>query len=180
MDTQASTGKPAKVCPHCRQEVDPKASRCPHCQGKIYQWTGTRKFIAGSVAFLAIMAFIGTITGGGEKSPPTTQAVTQSLSPGQMAYLRLPDNTDPAQAICLAPNIAVYTEYTNALLKKNYEAIVGLADKGLFCVHNGSQVSVTESNSVYTKVRVVKGVADVDKDKVGESGWSVTEWVSAQ
>lgn len=45
-----------KLCPHCKLEVDPKASRCPHCQGKIYIWTLGRKLM-----FLLIILFASSI-----------------------------------------------------------------------------------------------------------------------
>lgn len=44
-----------KKCPHCKKEVDAKASRCPHCQGKIYVWTITRKIILVGIFLIIIL-----------------------------------------------------------------------------------------------------------------------------
>ncbi len=44
-----------KKCPHCKLEVDPKASRCPHCHGKIYVWTLGRKIVLVAIPLFVIM-----------------------------------------------------------------------------------------------------------------------------
>lgn len=113
-------------------------------------------------------------------APPAPAAPSQARTLGQEAFLRLPDNNDATQLICLAPTEAVYQEYFKALSAQDYQGIVGLADEGLFCVHNGSEVKVIDTSFGYTKVRVVKGVAKIDDDKVGEAGWSASEWVLTQ
>lgn len=115
-------------------------------------------------------------------SPNPTPASEQSRPKeartlGQDAYLRLPSNDDPTQLVCLAPTQAVYDEYNKALMAKDYQGILDLQNRGLFCVHNGSEVKVIDTGVGYTKARVVKGVADVDSDKVGQAGWSASEWV---
>ncbi len=46
----------AGKCPHCKMDVDPKATKCPHCQGKIYKWTLSKKLIAGGILLIAIIA----------------------------------------------------------------------------------------------------------------------------
>lgn len=62
-----------KLCPHCKSEVDPKASRCPHCQGSIYQWTFTKKFIAGGIGLIILFMVIGSLS-----SSPSTPATTSN------------------------------------------------------------------------------------------------------
>lgn len=62
------------ICPHCKQEVDSKASRCPHCQGKI-SWfsklsTG-KKVLVGFLLFMGFTFFIGLFET--EPTPVTTQ-----------------------------------------------------------------------------------------------------------
>lgn len=56
-----------KLCPHCKKEVDIKASRCPHCQGKIYVWTTGRKLLM----FLLVPLFIAVVVGMASDSTPT-------------------------------------------------------------------------------------------------------------
>lgn len=67
------TKNPTKKCPHCKSEVDPKASRCPHCQGAIYQWTFTRKFIAGGIGLIVLFMVIGSLS-----PSPSTPATTST------------------------------------------------------------------------------------------------------
>jgi hypothetical protein len=140
----------------------------------------TKKFYQKGwfAAVLILVCVILAFTIGSSDTPaPTASGPSEARTLGQDAYLRLPGNDDPTQALCLAPTKDVYDEYTTALLAKDYQGILDLADKGLFCVHNGSQVKVIGTGVGYTKVRVVQGVAEVDSDKVGEAGWSSSEWV---
>ncbi|MDB5189938.1 MAG: hypothetical protein JWN49_264 [Parcubacteria group bacterium] len=180
IETPTSSNKKTKLCPHCKQEVNPRATRCPHCAGKLWVWSTTNKFIYGGIGLILLFWLIGTF-GDYFASPSASSVPIKNpivLTVGQAASLHLPGNDDPTQAICLAPNLALYREYSNALDRRDFGAILPLADKGLFCVHNGSKVKVLETNSVYSRVQVVSGVAEIDKDKIGESGWSVTEWLS--
>lgn len=64
-----------KKCPHCFKEVDPKASRCPHCQGKIYQWTFTKKFIAVGIGLVVLFMIIGS-----SSSPSTSTTTTNNTN----------------------------------------------------------------------------------------------------
>ncbi|MCX6717541.1 MAG: hypothetical protein NTU76_02605 [Candidatus Taylorbacteria bacterium] len=48
------------ICPHCRKEVDSKATRCPHCHGKIYIWTTGRKVLVGFIIFTVIVLVISS------------------------------------------------------------------------------------------------------------------------
>jgi hypothetical protein len=41
------------VCPHCKEPVNPKATRCPHCQGKIRRGIG-----AGGVLVILIVGWV--------------------------------------------------------------------------------------------------------------------------
>ncbi|MFA5841117.1 MAG: hypothetical protein WC847_02515 [Candidatus Paceibacterota bacterium] len=59
-----------KLCPHCKQEVDIKASRCPHCQGKIYVWTWSKKLIAGFIVFIFLSVIFSS--GSSRSSTPVT------------------------------------------------------------------------------------------------------------
>ena len=115
-----------------------------------------------------------TATASDTQSAPTPK---EARTLGQDAYLRLPNNSDPKQVLCLAPTKDVYDEYTKALMAQDYQGILDLSAQGLFCVHNGSEVKVIDTSVVLTRVRVVKGASDVDSDKVGQAGWSASEWV---
>ncbi len=70
---EKSTPSIKKLCPHCKTEVDSKASRCPHCQGKIHQWT-TGKII---VAVILGWAVFSTIISMGTDSPKPSATLTQ-------------------------------------------------------------------------------------------------------
>ncbi|CAN5749775.1 hypothetical protein BH11PAT2_BH11PAT2_01550 [soil metagenome] len=78
MDTKE---KKVSICPHCKQEVDAKATRCPHCHGKISRMTLGKLFIAGIFAIFVIS--IAT-AGSHSSSTPTTSAVPQ-LSAEELA-----------------------------------------------------------------------------------------------
>lgn len=120
----------------------------------------------------------------GSSSSSTAQnepSISEARALGSGAYLRLPNNTDSSQVICLAPTKDVYDEYTTALMARDTQGLVDLAvDKGLFCVGNGSQVKVIDTSVALTKVRVVKGMTAIDDEKIGEAGWSAREWVVSQ
>lgn len=77
--------KPAvkKLCPHCKQEVDPKASRCPHCHGKISQW-GKRKIIVVVVLILLIVGIMNSIVS--SSTPSTTSTPSTSFSTQARAH----------------------------------------------------------------------------------------------
>ncbi len=72
-----------KLCPHCRQEVDPKASRCPHCQGKIYQWTLGRKLILGLLVLLGISIAMATASPSPARSPEVAAQEAAELAAWQ-------------------------------------------------------------------------------------------------
>lgn len=66
---------PTKKCPHCKTEVDEKASRCPHCHGKIYVWTTVRKMLAGLLGFIVL--YIVIVSSLGDSSTPKVEAPKQ-------------------------------------------------------------------------------------------------------
>lgn len=47
-----------KLCPHCKQEVSPEATRCPHCHGKIYVWTTGRKVLVGFILVTVVVLIV--------------------------------------------------------------------------------------------------------------------------
>ncbi len=63
-----------KLCPHCKQEVDPKASRCPHCHGKIYRWTFGRMMMVGLLGLVVFFIVVSTTTNINSSEPNPTAA----------------------------------------------------------------------------------------------------------
>ena len=108
---------------------------------------------------------------------PVQAGTSEARTLGQDAFLRLPNNSDPKQVICLAPNSDIYDQYNKALVAKDYQGVLELTNQGLFCVHNGSEVKVVDTSVALTRVRVVKGASEADSDKVGQAGWTASEWV---
>lgn len=97
--------------------------------------------------------------------------------PGKEAFLRLPDNTDPKQLIPLAPTKEVSGKVTKTLLAKDWQGLLELASEGVFGLSNGSKVLVIDTALGLRKVRIIAGVREVDKDKVGLAGWVAKEFV---
>ena len=67
MSDQASKN----ICPKCRTEVDPKATKCPHCQSKIYRWTTGSKIVAGFLSVLILLIIILANSGGSNTTTET-------------------------------------------------------------------------------------------------------------
>jgi hypothetical protein len=44
-----------RLCPHCKKEIDVKASRCPHCRGKV--WTKQKMIMALILAVVIFLLF---------------------------------------------------------------------------------------------------------------------------
>ena len=68
-----------KLCPHCKQEVDPKASRCPHCHGKIPQW-GKGKIIAAVIFIVLMIGMINSIVSSSTPTPVTAEDTAQQAA----------------------------------------------------------------------------------------------------
>lgn len=58
-------------CPHCKEEVNVKATKCPHCQGKIYRWTTGSKIVAGFLSVLILLIIILSNSGGSSSTTET-------------------------------------------------------------------------------------------------------------
>lgn len=80
-----SNATAVKLCPHCKTEVDSKASRCPHCHGKIYRWTLVRKIMAGGLGALLLFIIISVATGGSSSSSSSPNSAPASVSPQEAA-----------------------------------------------------------------------------------------------
>ena len=167
-----------KPCPHCKTEVNAKATRCPHCHGKIFRLTKVSKISLGIIGFVIIIFIIGG--SGGTTETTNTPAVTASQTPeiGEEGYLRLPGITDPEQVICLGETEEDYDQINKALIAKDF---IGLMEiPGAFCVSNGTKVLVIDSAVFKRRVRILEDVREVDSDKILMSGWTASDWVVAR
>ncbi len=97
------------------------------------------------------------------------------LQIGQEGYLRLPGNDDKEQVICLGKTKDDADAISKALIKKDFMGLLEIP--GAFGVGNGSRVLLIERDFPLRRVRILEGVNDVDKDKVGLSGWVTRELV---
>ncbi len=160
-------------CPHCREAVDIKATRCPHCHGKIFRWTVANKFIAIGAALITLLFMIGVSSN--DSSPSVSAPVPSSPQIGETAYLRLPGISDPTQVICLGTTKEEFDQIGKALSANDFAGIMEIP--GAFCLSNGTQVKVIDSDVGLRRVRIIKGIRKVDADKVLLSGWTAKEWV---
>lgn len=185
-DSSPVADKTKKLCPHCQKEVAKGATKCPFCQSDLRNFLNRHPILSVIGVFIVIGIIMSALDGGhGDTSTtaaatPATPASNEARTLGQEAFLRLPGNPDEKQVICLAPTKEVYDAYFKALSAQDYQGILDLSNQGLFCVHNGSEVKVIDTSFTLTKVRVVKGADKIDADKVGEAGWSASEWVVTQ
>ena len=182
-DSVVKDPQEAKLCPQCSKEIPKGAKKCPFCQSDIRAWYNRHPIVTGLGALFILGMIVSGFDGshGATSSTPTTPpGPAEARTLGQDAYLRLPGSGNEGQIVCLAPTPAIYDEYGKALTAKDYQGVLDLTDQGLFCVHNGSEVKVIDTSAFLTKVRVVQGADKVDADKVGEAGWSASEWVVTQ
>lgn len=88
-NTAATEKKQMSVCPHCKMEVDPEATRCPHCRGKIkikkadqiYQWTTGKKIAVGIFGFFVLSIAISSASNSASQNNQNTESSTASTSP---------------------------------------------------------------------------------------------------
>lgn len=98
---------------------------------------------------------------------------------GQNAYLRFPEvSTQESQLICLSGTKEGYAQVMKSIRAKD---AVGLLEiPGAFCVQTGVKVLVIDKSVTMTRVKILEAYQDIDKDKVGISGWLPYEWVSKE
>ena len=130
------------------------------------------------VLYFIIFIFIVGSSGSNNSNPSPTQTSPSGSSISESGFLRLPNNNDPEQVICLGPTKESYNQIGKALLAND---MIGLLEiPGAFCVSNGSRVKLIESSFALRRVRIETGVRPVDSDKVGMSGWVAKEFVVKQ
>jgi hypothetical protein len=133
--------------------------------------------LAGIILLLGILLNVGPSYMAGTMQRDIDNIAWSARTPGETAYLRLADDSDPGHTICLAPTPGVYDKYVTALIAKDSVGAMMLTNQGLFCVGNGTQVKVLEISALLTRVRVVSGVNAADEDNIGMSGWTAKERV---
>jgi len=111
----------------------------------------------------------------GSTSSSTVATQNNDMQIGDDGYLRLPGITDTKQVICLGNTKDDANQISKALAAKDFVGILEIP--GAFCVGNGSQAKLIDKDFPLRRVRITKGINDVDSDKVGLSGWLPYEWV---
>lgn len=159
------------LCPHCRSEVDPKASRCPQCQGKIYQWTLGKKILLGLILLITVPAIISTASGGSSSSSSAPSAVSDSsdrVGRGENGYVRI----SSSDSVAVLRTKELMDEYVNAAINKDtYGMAQLLLGGGGFFVPNDTKVLVIDSSIGARQIRILEGKF------VGQSGWVPMEFV---
>lgn len=95
---------------------------------------------------------------------------------GDEAYLRNGGNSVEATSIVfLSTTEAGHEQLVKSLMAKDTQGVID--NPTVFGVSSGTKVLVIDSKFGIRKVRIIKGVRDVDQDKVGRTGWVVKEFV---
>jgi hypothetical protein len=129
-----------------------------------------------------------------EKIPAYSSASEQKapqggdiVSVGEKAFLRIAGNSDKEQVIFLSPDPDTYSKEMSKMsaVRNDPQALYfqmgELAGKGWIGVSNGTQVIVLDKKGILDpmyQVRIMKGVRSVDADKVGQSGWTLRDFIS--
>lgn len=161
------------LCPHCRSEVDPKASRCPKCQGKIYQWTLGKKLLVGLILLIAVPTIIniGSGSSSSSSSSASTSQPSDRVSQGQNGYVRI----SGSDSVAVLRTKELMDEYVKAAVNKDtYGMAQLLLGGGGFFVSNDTKVLVIDSSIGARQIRILEGKF------VGQSGWVPMEFVHSQ
>ncbi len=157
-----------KLCPKCKSEVDPKATRCPHCRSKIFVWTLGKKIIAGFVSFIVLLMLIGSVSGSSSSSSSTSNAPVNNVAVGDTAYLR--SSADP---ILVPITKELFDRTMQLAVAQDTTGIAQLVLNGeVLSVKNGTQVKVIGEGFSSSEVRIMSG------SHIGESGFVPNEFVS--
>ena len=191
-----------KHCPQCHATIEAEVKKCQHCGSDLRNWFVRHKIV--TVVLFVVLYIIGSQSlnearkkaqisdvpnaqnnssaatsteahADQSTNPVATKSTDDTLKVGQEAYLRLPDNTDATQIICLGSTVDDADKIGKAITANDIEGLMEI--RGAFCVGNGTKVKLIEKDFPYRRVRIVQGVNSVDSDKVGKSGWLPMEWV---
>jgi len=164
-------------CPSCKMDVDPEATRCPHCKGKI------RKPMSKLMQIFIVMIFTGIVISMviADSKPDDTSSVANStpidnMVVGDNGYIKLPNDPDTTQKICLGKTIDDAKQISKALSAKDYLGLLEIP--GAFCVSNGTHALLIEKSFPWRKARITGTITKIDEDKFGMSGWLPMEWVT--
>lgn len=164
-------------CPKCKMEIDPEATRCPHCRGKI------SKPMSNLMYVFIVMIFTGIVISMviADSKPNNTSSVanstpTDNMIVGDSGYIKLPNDPDTTQKICLGETIDDAKQISKALSAKDYLGLLQIP--GAFCVSNGTQALLIEKSFPWRKARITGTISKIDEDKFGMSGWLPMEWVT--
>ncbi len=179
-----------KVCPHCKSEINATAKKCPQCQSDLRNWFSRHKVLTALLLLFGLPIVIGIASSSKDSArqksaeiqngnQPATTAATggdwESMKVGDQGYLRIPGYDGTDQNICLGKTKDDAEAIGKALAAKDFLGLLEIP--GAFCVGNGSKVQLIDKSFPYRRVRILAGVNDVDKDKVGLSGYLPAEWV---
>lgn len=127
-----------KLCPHCKKEIDFKASRCSHCQGKIYIWTTGRKVLAGFVVFTVILLIF---TNGSKKTENiiSNQETRPTMSAAELAKWK----GTPAGKLCAKHSSWTKEDCDKLIADKIW---IGMTYDMLIYSHGGKPNTTNPSN----------------------------------
>lgn len=117
------------LCPHCHEQVHPKATRCPHCAGKIEHFTAVK--VIGSLLLVCSVVYCSDRVS--RESPKPTQTATTDYAKLKSEGLReicnsvytdrTPSKFNADVAICEAE------KSKSKLLKEYDDAVIPIVDK---------------------------------------------------
>jgi|GEM_PF-4970382 len=153
-----TSGQKIKICPHCRLEVDNKASRCPHCHGKIYVWTLGRKLIAGIIGFFLVIGFIGAVlddsgsTANTTVSQPPAPSILGAGSTGRLV------SSSSGPVVGVAATGEDLIKISNLVDAQDQVGMLKMVDDGrVFMVNAGTSVKILATNGSHYQIQVLEG-----------------------
>ena len=100
-----------------------------------------------------------------------------NLSVGQSGFLR----SGSVETLFVAVDQESFKELVKAARAGDTIGILELAaQRRIFGVTAGTSVLILEQNFSQYRIRVLKGVQEVDTDKLGRTGWIPREWATSQ
>lgn len=175
-----------KKCDYCKSEIDSEATRCSKCQADLRGYMKRHPIGAFLSIFILFIFLMIILSGASDLQQAAEQAVvansgsdnttdTSEMQVGDSGFIRLPDNSDVSQKICLGESKDDANQITKALIAKDYLGLIQIP--GAFCVSNGTPILLIEKDFPLRKVRITGTIDEIDSDKFGMAGWLPLEWV---